>query len=166
MGVSPTLTLRRLGYRVAYRGLQVFWFITRPTKRGVKCVVTDRDRVLLVRHTYGRRCWDFPGGSMKRRESALSAARREMSEELGLDGADWGPIGEFRGRVDRRHDSIQCFRVELHEPDLRIDLGELATAQWFARDRLPADVSPYVGAIIDWAPEIADDRDGESSPTD
>jgi 8-oxo-dGTP pyrophosphatase MutT (NUDIX family) len=152
--VSATVTLRRLGYRVAYRLLQVFWFITRPTKRGVKCVVTDRDRVLLVRHTYGRRSWDVPGGSMKRSESPLSAARREMSEELGLDGVDWTPIGELHGRVDRRHDTIHCFRVELSEPDLRLDLGELATAGWFDRSELPDDRSPYVDEIVAWAPEV------------
>jgi 8-oxo-dGTP pyrophosphatase MutT (NUDIX family) len=95
--VSVTLSLRRLGYRVAYRVLEAFWFITRPTKRGVKCVVTDRDRVLLVRHTYGRRWWDFPGGAIKRNELPLAAARREMGEELGLAGVDWALIGEFRG---------------------------------------------------------------------
>jgi 8-oxo-dGTP pyrophosphatase MutT (NUDIX family) len=160
MGVSATLTLRRLGYRIAYRVLQVFWFVTRPTKRGVKCVVTDRDRVLLVRHTYGRRSWDFPGGSMKRRESPVAAARREMTEELGLDDADWTPIGELHGRLDRRHDTIHCFRVELCEPDLRLDLGELATARWFARDALPDDLGPYVDEIIAWAPEISGDREG------
>lgn len=159
MDVSATLTLRRLGYRIAYRLLQAFWFVTRPTKRGVKCVVTDRDRVLLVRHTYGRRSWDLPGGSMKRRESPLAAARREMTEELGLDGADWTAIGELHGRLDRRHDTIQCFRVELREPHLRLDLGELATAGWFARDALPDDLGPYVGEIIAWAPEISGDTE-------
>jgi 8-oxo-dGTP pyrophosphatase MutT (NUDIX family) len=159
MGVSATLTLRRVGYRVAYRLLQVFWFITRPTKLGVKCVVTDRDRVLLVRHTYGRRSWDFPGGSMKRRESPLSAARREMGEELGLDGADWAPIGELHGRVDRRHDTIECFRVELADPQLRVDLGELAAVDWFTRDALPPDIGPYVNEIIAWAPEIGAEPD-------
>jgi 8-oxo-dGTP pyrophosphatase MutT (NUDIX family) len=158
MDVSATVTLRRLGYRFAYRLLQVFWFVTRPTKRGVKCVVTDRDRVLLVRHTYGRRSWDFPGGSMKRREPPLAAARREMTEELGLDGADWDPIGELHGRLDRRHDTIHCFRVELYEPDLTLDLGELATARWFGRDALPDDLGPYVDEIIAWAPEISADR--------
>jgi len=155
MTVSVPLTLRRLGYRLAYRGLQVFWFFARPAKRGVKCVVTDGDRVLLVRHTYGRRSWDVPGGSIKRRESPLSAARREMSEELGLDGADWTEIGELHGRVDRRHDTIHCFRVELSAPTLTIDPGELAAADWFTRDELPEDLGPYVGEIITRAPAIS-----------
>ena len=134
--------------------LQVFWFVARPTKHGVKCVVTDHDRVLLVRHTYGSRAWDLPGGSIKRRESPRSAARREMTEELGLDGADWSDIGELQGRVDHRRDTIHCFRVELSEPTLRIDQVELAAAGWFDRNQLPAEVGPYVDEIMERAPPI------------
>jgi 8-oxo-dGTP diphosphatase len=152
MDVSATVTLRRLGYRFAYRVLQAFWFIARPHKRGVKCLVTDRDRVLLVRHTYGRPSWDLPGGSIKRRESPLAAARREMNEELGLDGAEWAEFAEVDGRVDHRRDTIHCFRVELWGPALTLDHGELAAAQWFPRAELPEDVGPYVGEIMARAP--------------
>jgi 8-oxo-dGTP pyrophosphatase MutT (NUDIX family) len=157
--VSASLTLRRLGDPLANRVLQVLWFVTRPHKHGVKCVVTDRDRVLLVRHTYGSRSWDLPGGSMKRREPPLSAARREMSEELGLDGADWAAIGEVQGSVDHRRDTIHCFRVELSAPELRLDDGELAAAGWFSRDEMPDDVGPYVGQIVARAPAISADAD-------
>jgi 8-oxo-dGTP pyrophosphatase MutT (NUDIX family) len=153
--VPVTLTLRRLGYRFAYRTLQVFWFVARPRKRGVKCLLTCRDRVLLVRHTYGSRAWDIPGGAMKRRESPLSAARREMSEELGLGGADWTEIGQVRGTVDHRRDTIHCFRAEMCDPTLTIDRGELDSADWFARSELPEDLAPYVGSVIARAPAIS-----------
>jgi 8-oxo-dGTP pyrophosphatase MutT (NUDIX family) len=152
MTVPVTLRIRRVGYRLAFRGLQVFWFVTRPHKEGVKCLVTDRDRVLLVRHTYGRRSWDVPGGSIKRRESPLGAARREMSEELGLDGTQWSEIGQVRGRLDHRRDIIHCFRAELSAPHLTLDHGELETARWFTRADLPTDLAPYVDEIVASAP--------------
>jgi 8-oxo-dGTP pyrophosphatase MutT (NUDIX family) len=152
VAVSATLTLRRLGYRLAYRVLQVFWFIARPDVEGVKCLVTDRDRVLLVRHTYGRRSWDLPGGTIKRRESPLSAARREMSEELGIDDVPWADIGRLSGRHDHRRDTIHCFRAELQEPAIVLDEGELEVARWFARGDLPADIAPYVATIVAAAP--------------
>ena len=150
-----TLTLRRLGYRTAYRVLQVFWFVVRPSKHGVKCLVTCRDRVLLVRHTYGDRAWDIPGGAIKRAEQPLTAAGREMSEELGLNGVQWVPIGEVRGRVNHRRDTIHCFRAEICEPALTIDRGELAAVDWFARTALPDDLAPYVGSVIARAAAIA-----------
>ena len=79
--------------RCAYVGLRVYWCVARPTVVGVKCVVANDDDVLLVRHTYGRRVWDFPGGTVRRRELPIDAARREMHEELGRRIEDWEELG-------------------------------------------------------------------------
>lgn len=140
--------LRRLGFRCAHAALRVYWFVLRPTVQGVKCVLTDGERVLLVRHTYGRRCWDLPGGSVKRGESPLSTARREMSEELGVTIDDWRALGELSIRFDHRDDRIHCFAAELSEPELEIDLGELAEASWFPRGELPQGVSRFVRPLL------------------
>ncbi len=106
--------------------------------RGVKCVLTDGDQVLLVRHTYGPRAWDLPGGAIKRSESPAEAARREMSEELGVSIDDWQPLGELVLTIDRREDRVHCFQAELSDPALDIDLGELAAASWFPGAGCPA----------------------------
>ena len=151
--MTVTLTLRRLGYRLAYRLLRVFWFVARPRKHGVKCLVTCHDRVLLVRHTYGSPAWDVPGGAIKRGESPLSAAHREMEEELGLDAVAWASIGEIHGSVDHRRDVIHCFHAEVCEPALRIDRGELEEVDWFPRGALPTDLAPYAEPVITRAPE-------------
>jgi 8-oxo-dGTP pyrophosphatase MutT (NUDIX family) len=146
--VQLPVALRRLGYRIAYRGLQLVWFVTRPSKRGVKCVLTDGDRILLVRHTYGHRDWDLPGGSLKRHEPPLSGARREMDEELAIGNAEWTELGELHGSVDRRHDTVHCFQAKLAAPAITIDRGELAVARWFPRTELPTDLGPYVVPIV------------------
>ncbi|HWD64394.1 MAG TPA: NUDIX domain-containing protein [Solirubrobacteraceae bacterium] len=140
--------IRRLIYRVGYRILQAIWLVTKPTLRGVKCVLTDGDRVLLVRHTYGRRWWDVPGGAIQRGEPPGQAAHREMSEELGLTDVDWRPVGEIEVANGRRTDHLTCFVADLHQPVIEIDRGELAEARWFARDRIPSDSSPHLEAIL------------------
>ena len=145
--------VRRVGYRCAYRVLQVIWLVWRPRKQGVKCLLTEGDRILLVRHTYGRRSWDIPGGAMRRGEQPLATAQREMNEELGLSPQlEWVQIGQIQGTMDHRRDTIHCFRAELPSPTLTLDLGELAAARWFERDALPADLSPYVLPIVTNAP--------------
>jgi 8-oxo-dGTP pyrophosphatase MutT (NUDIX family) len=142
------LQARRVAMRCAYAGLRTYWFLRRPQIVGVKCVVTHGDDVLLVRHTYGHRDWDLPGGWVKRRELPLEAARREMHEELGRDIDDWDALGELFVSVDHHRDNLHLFRAHLPDRRLDIDLTELAEAVWFPLDALPRDVGRYVPPIM------------------
>jgi ADP-ribose pyrophosphatase YjhB (NUDIX family) len=132
--------LVRLGYRVAYRLAQVWWFVARPDTHGVKGILRDGDRILLVRHTYGdRNRWDVPGGHAHPGEPPSDAVRREMREELGLD-VPWEPVGALGASTDNKLERVHCFVAERPPGPLRIARGELAEAQWFALDALPAPV--------------------------
>jgi 8-oxo-dGTP pyrophosphatase MutT (NUDIX family) len=140
--------IRRRLYRLAYALLCVYWFIRRPSAHGVKCVLTDGGRVLLVVHTYGEAVWELPGGAIRSGEAPLHAAQREMEEELGIEFADWRSLGEVAGRAQHRHDTLHCFHAEVHEPALRLDLGELEVARWFAFGELPPHLGRYVDPIL------------------
>ena len=140
--------IRRLIYRVGYQVLQIAWSLTRPTLRGVKCVLSDGDRVLLVRHTYGRRWWDLPGGALQRGEPPGGAAHREMAEELGLTDVEWTAAGELDVTSRRRTDHLHCFVAEAAAPIIRMDRGELQEIRWFRRDQLPENRSPQVDALL------------------
>ena len=143
------ITVRRAGYRTAYNVLRVYWFVRRPEVRGVKCVLTRGEEVLLVRHTYGDRRWDLPGGRIKRDEPALNTARREMHAELGVRIEDWAPLGLVTGTAEFRRDRMQIFHAEINDGELlEIDRGELATTHWFPRRDLPRDVPKYVPQIL------------------
>jgi 8-oxo-dGTP pyrophosphatase MutT (NUDIX family) len=146
--VSLPVAARRPAYRLAYRALQLFWLVRRPVKVGVKCLVVNDDRILLVRHTYGNRAWDLPGGSLHRHEQPLTGAQREMREELGVRDAAWTALGIVHGTVDHRRDTIHCYRAELPSTAVVLDRGELQTAAWFAPGELPADLGPYVTPIV------------------
>ena len=122
--------------------------VVRPEVSGVKCVLTDGDHVLLVRHTYGHRVWDFPGGTVRRREQPIDAARREMHEELGRRIDGWEEIGALQLHAHHHRDNLHVFRASIGDRDIDIDLIELAEAVWFAPDELPPDVGPYVGEIL------------------
>jgi 8-oxo-dGTP diphosphatase len=155
VGMELPVSIRRLGYRSAYRVLQTFWFVRRPNKLGVKCLLTEDDQILLVRHTYGRRAWDLPGGAVKRGEPPVEAARREMNEELGLSTVQWVEFGTLIANLDHRHDTIHLFRAEMTDGEpLTMDPGELERIQWFARSQLPTDLRPYVIPILGQAPAV------------
>ena len=140
--------IRRVGYRAAYLGLRVYWFLVRPEVTGVKCLITHGERVLLVRHTYGSRRWDLPGGSVKRGEQPVDAARREMHEELGVSIEDWRPLGTFSLSIDHRRDRLHCFQAEVQAPEVEINRGELEEADWFSRGALPRKLGRYARPIL------------------
>jgi ADP-ribose pyrophosphatase YjhB (NUDIX family) len=143
-----SLRARRVAIRCAYVGLRVYWFLTRPEVAGVKCVITHGDDVLLVRHTYGHRGWDLPGGQVRRREVPADAARREMNEEIGRRIEDWVDLGEMYLNNNHHRDNLHLFHGRLGDPRVDIDLVELEQAEWFAQDSLPSNISRYVRPIL------------------
>jgi 8-oxo-dGTP pyrophosphatase MutT (NUDIX family) len=148
-----SVALRRLAYQVAHRLLRAWWFIRRPPLHGVKCVITDDDRVLLVRHTYGRRReWDLPGGTPRRGETPFEAATREMEEELGLRITDWQPLGDLLRTSWGCPDTLNCFRAELAAPTLSANRAEIAAERWFPREQLPKPLGRHVRAVLSLAP--------------
>ncbi len=145
--MNPRVALLRLGYRLASRILALVWVLARVRRAGVKCVITDGGRLLLVRHSYGSRAWDLPGGAGRHGESASEIARREMAEELGFEIRDWRDLGTLRSVRGRHH--VRVLTAEVSAPPLRPDPVELQTAAWFDRDRLPLWISPLMSAVLD-----------------
>jgi 8-oxo-dGTP pyrophosphatase MutT (NUDIX family) len=146
--VELPIPLRRLAFRCAYVVLWVYRSVAKPSLHGVKCVLVDADRILLVRHTYGPAEWDFPGGGLKRNEAPLAAARREMKEELGIEIDNWLAIGDVLARFQRTKSTMHCFRADLSQPQLTLDGGEIRAARWFALQDLPPNLAGHVGPIL------------------
>ena len=139
--------LGRLAYRFAYVLIVAWSFVARPHTRGVKCLLTCGDDLLLVRHSYGPGTWDLPGGFCKRGEDFEAAARREVAEELGIEGGRFVDLGVLERRWQGRHETLHGFRVELPDRAAAIESLELAEARWFPIGALPDGQSPIVGDI-------------------
>lgn len=54
---------------------------------GIQCLVFHNDCLLLGHrvNTFGHGSWGLPGGKLKRGETFLEAAHRELMEEVGLE---------------------------------------------------------------------------------
>ena len=141
--------LGRLAYRCASLGLRIWSLVVRPHTRGVKCLVYESGELLVVRHSYGPRRWDLPGGFVRGDEDWEAAAHRELAEELTLgEGARFTDLGELRRRYGGRHETLRGFRVDLASRDPTIRGFEVVRIAWCDPTALPERRAEVVDDIL------------------
>lgn len=116
---------------------RAYWFVTRPKTRGVKALIFDDNRVLMVRLTYYPNTWTFPGGGVDQNETIEQAAVRECHEEIGITLESLSYIGDLEFNHEYKKDTLSVFKATAKEQEIIIDPKEIAEAKWFELDQLP-----------------------------
>ena len=106
---------------------------------GTEAVVTDDDgRVLLGRRAFAPAAglWDFPGGFLDEQEDPVTALRREVREETGLEIELAGFVGFYLEPYDGR--TVLCLTWRA-APSGGVERAgdDLSELHWFDRDELP-----------------------------
>jgi ADP-ribose pyrophosphatase YjhB (NUDIX family) len=138
---------KRTLIQLIYPLLRLYWFLVRPKTFGVQCVIQHRDAILLVRNTYGRKQWTFPGGSIARAETADDAIRREVREEVGLRLQHLQRLGAFAATIDYKQDHVAVFAGVSPDRRVTIDRAEILEARWFQPQDLPP-LAPAAARIL------------------
>ena len=125
-----TLVLRTL-----YWLRKIYQFFLRPINLGVRVMLIQDEKVLLVRHVY-QDGWFMPGGGMKRRETIEQAARRECLEETGVEMQKMELFGIFFNYTQWKSDHIALFLSEDFTMTDKKDI-EIAEKCLFPLDALP-----------------------------
>jgi ADP-ribose pyrophosphatase YjhB (NUDIX family) len=123
--------------------LKWYWRLRKPLTLGARAIVTDeRNRVLLVRHTY-LHGWYLPGGGVEKGESCYAAIRRELQEECAIEPVEMRLCHLYYSEREGKRDHIALFYVSRFRrlEGRRVD-PEVAEMRFFDRADLPADTSP------------------------
>ncbi len=121
--------------------------IVKPISIGVRIMLIDGDKILLVKHSYQDE-WYFPGGGAKRRETLDQAARREAMEEAGATLGDLELFGVYTNFIERRTDHITVFICKDFTFGETKD-WEIESIELFPLDALPEKVAPGIGRRIE-----------------
>ena len=136
-----TLPIRR--WLIATLGGLYNDLIGRRTHSGAEAVIFDRDgRVLLVRHSYGRRGWELPGGGRRSKESLEQAVLREVREELGVEPltAELRAI-YYEPGYDQHHFAFLCRLPDGVDP--KPTSAEIVECAYYPVDALPRPINDF-----------------------
>jgi len=116
---------------------------------GVRGVVVDpHRRVLLVEHTYVPG-WHLPGGGVERGETAVQSLGRELEEEAGVQPtAAPRLISIHSNHRNYPGDHVLLYLVEAWAPCPATSRGEIHQVGWFALDQLPLGVTQATRARL------------------
>lgn len=126
--------------------------ISRGMTLGVRGVVLNPERqVLLVEHTY-MHGWHLPGGGVERGETAEEALERELVEEAGVQViAPPTLVAVHANHSNFRGDHVLLYRIEDWTQCEATSVGEIHEVRWCAPDALPAGVTDLTRMRIEQA---------------
>lgn len=99
---------------------------------------------MFVRHSYGNQAfWHLPGGGYRpRRESAESAAHREVLEELGIKISNLLVLGEYKTTAEGKRDTVTIFLSRATDSIITSN-SEIKDYQWIKPDKFASMASIY-----------------------
>ncbi|NVD45733.1 NUDIX domain-containing protein [Altererythrobacter sp. HHU K3-1] len=129
--------LHRLGLRIAHRTRVAVWPILKPDLTSVSVIAYDMDgRVLLIRQSYGRRTWQFPGGGLHKGEAPEDGARRELREETGCKALSLSLVDRIEEPVLGASTTCHVFTAQVRDRP-EADGREIIEARFFPLHSLP-----------------------------
>jgi 8-oxo-dGTP pyrophosphatase MutT (NUDIX family) len=141
-------SVARLIWRIGYRALWVSSFVVTNRSHGAKCALFNDGQVLLVRHTYGPREWELPGGGLRRGEDPFSAIQRELREELGVEIETALALGVGNGVGRFAATEVSYFAADLPDRNVVADPVEIAEVAWWDPATPPAPLGLHAAAAI------------------
>ena len=140
--------MKKIFYKIINPFRTAYWFVFRPKTRGIKCLIENNGRFLMIRNSYGHRQWIFPGGGVDKNELPEKAAQREAREEVSVQVANLVPLGEYFSTRQYKKDTVYCYYGKVNSDYFKIDNDEVSEAAWFTEKDIPELRSSAVDKVL------------------
>ncbi len=110
---------------------------------GCEIFITQENSLLFGKrkNCYGDGFWALPGGHLEHGESLVDCAKRELKEELGIDGIKFKLITITDNIDERGHYVHASFLLENFDGDIQCMEPDLCSEwRFFALDDLPQEI--------------------------
>lgn len=126
---------------VKYLRKLVLYRVLRLQTRGVRVILRDKIKILLVKHPYDD-FWVFPGGGIRLGETPQVAGVREVIEETGYSiVGEMKMLGEYTNKSGGKNDTVTVFVAEnftkSETKQKLLDKIEIEKCEWFEINNLP-----------------------------
>lgn len=111
------------------------------TKRARIIVLSENNKLLLVRVWHGNGLYTLPGGGIKPYEDEYSAAKRELAEETGIRPSMLTKIDNFKSRTHGVLSNITVFKLTLvAQPSIISRPLEITDHIWLHKNQIAKDI--------------------------
>lgn len=126
--------------KIIHKIYSTFWKIFKPQTVGIRAILVENGKVLLVKHTY-QNSWYLPGGGLKNNETFEQGIKRELHEELGITVENLKLHGVYNNFFEGKSDSIIVFSsTHFSQPNKKDK--EIEQYNFFEISNLPQNISP------------------------
>lgn len=133
-----------IAYKIIRTPFKWYWKLFNIKTKGVRVMVVQDGKIILVRHWYNS-LWVMPGGGIKKYETPEQAAIREIKEEIGIEIKQLDYLlGIYSNTKEGKNDEVHCFVVELNSQvqisrrRFNIEISDIA---WSSFSELPQNTS-------------------------